>query len=195
MDAVLGDLERLASCRSSTQLCPGPWAVAVALAAPHFLYAFIWFKPHLWQRAFGGKSVDIFALCGALGKLLQFSVVALWLGCTMPSGLCLDLGAVGLGQWLAALALFGYGQSLNAGIFRAIGRAGVYYGFKLGRPVPWVTGWPFDAVAHPQYVGSALSVWALAALLWGAAPCGSLLVLGSYWTALYVVTGAQEHYT
>jgi hypothetical protein len=131
----------------------------------------------------------------SLRTVVQFTVVALWVACARQSGLCLDLRAVGLAQWLAALLLFGYGQSLNAGIFRAIGHAGVYYGFKLGHTIPWVKGWPFDTVAHPQYVGSVLSVWALAALLWGQAPGGGLLVLAAYWTGLYVVTGLQEEYT
>lgn len=127
--------------------------------------------------------------------MLQFSVVLLWLACTLPRGLCLDLGRIGLPQWLAALALAGYGQSLNAGIFAAIGKVGVYYGFKLGHTVPWVNGWPFDSVSHPQYVGSVLSVWALIALLWGQLPGATLLTLGAYWTGLYVVTGVQEELT
>jgi hypothetical protein len=50
-------------------------------------------------------------------------------------------------------------QALNVGIYRAIGNPGVYYGFKLGHHVPWHTGFPFNVVSHPQYVGSALTVW------------------------------------
>ena len=120
-------------------------------------------------------------------------MVALWVACASPRGLCLDLGRVGLVQWLAALALFGFGQSLNAGIFAAIGKVGVYYGSKLGHTVPWVTGWPFDTVSHPQYVGSVLSVWGLAVLLWGSVPGGALVAVAAYWTGLYVITGVQEH--
>lgn len=37
-------------------------------------------------------------------------------------------------------------QWLNVGIFRAIGHAGVYYGFKLGHTIPWVDGFPFNVV-------------------------------------------------
>ena len=80
---------------------------------------------------------------------------------------------------------------LNLSIFRAIGQAGVYYGFKLGHTVPWVHGFPFNVVSHPQYVGSVLTVWALAVLLWAQAPAG-LGLLTAYWTLLYVVTGLQE---
>ena len=56
-------------------------------------------------------------------------------------------------------------QALNVGIYRAIGNSGVYYGFKLGHHVPWHTGFPFNVVSHPQYVGSALTVWGAIALV------------------------------
>lgn len=68
----------------------------------------------------------------------------------------------------------------------------MYYGTKLGHAVPWVRGWPFDAVSHPQYVGSVLTVWGGLALLAGNVALGPLAALGAYWTALYVITGLQE---
>jgi hypothetical protein len=71
MAFVLDDLGRLASCSSPSTLRPTAWCVATALAAPHFLYAFIWFRPHVWRGWFGAKAVDAFALCGALGKCEQ----------------------------------------------------------------------------------------------------------------------------
>merc|ERR1711879_139067 len=81
------------------------------------------------------------------------------------------------------------GQILNIGIYNAIGADGVYYGCKLGRPVPWATGFPFNlGIRHPQYVGSVLS-WAglltlLAATPSTAAPLGVVLLS---WTGLYCV--------
>jgi len=57
--------------------------------------------------------------------------------------------------------------------------------------VPWCSSWPFNTVSHPQYVGSVLTVWGMAALVWGQAPAG-LGALVLFWTALYVVTGYQE---
>lgn len=85
-------------------------------------------------------------------------------------------------------------QVLNFSIYRAIGKAGVYYGFKLGFPVPWHTGFPFNVVSHPQYVGSVLTVWGAGGLIMTQAPTGwtALLV---YWSVLYVLTGIQEQYT
>jgi protein-S-isoprenylcysteine O-methyltransferase Ste14 len=56
-----------------------------------------------------------------------------------------------------------------------------------------VDGFPFNVVSHPQYVGSVLSVWAGAALLWTQAPAG-LGLLTAYWTVLYIITGFQESY-
>jgi protein-S-isoprenylcysteine O-methyltransferase Ste14 len=106
-----------------------------------------------------------------------------------PSGL--DLLAVTPFQWIACLGLGVAGQSLNAGIFNAIGHAGVYYGFKLGHQIPWVNGFPFNVVSHPQYVGAVLSVWGATALAWSQAPVG-LGFIALYWTGLYVITGWME---
>ena len=36
------------------------WLVCGALAAPHLLYAFIWFFPRTWQAAFKKRSVEAF---------------------------------------------------------------------------------------------------------------------------------------
>jgi Phospholipid methyltransferase len=122
-------------------------------------------------------------------------------------------------------------QTLNIGIFRAIGHVGVYYGFKLGHQVcmhcvrhapaylefglwtclpetrvfsnrrechtslqvPWVDGFPFNVVSHPQYVGSVLSIWGLVVALWQQQPEGTVLV-AAYWTLLYAFTAVQEGY-
>ncbi|WIA15070.1 hypothetical protein OEZ85_001768 [Tetradesmus obliquus] len=163
---------------------------------------------------FPRNPVDAFATAGLIGKLLQFSVILLWFASLRRSGLCLDLAAISLPQWLAflLLACYGqslnvgifqwlaflllacYGQSLNVGIFQAIGHDGVYYGFKLGKVIPWVNGWPFDSVSHPQYVGSVLTVWGLVALVWGQAPAAALGIMAGFWTLVYVVTAVQEQY-
>jgi protein-S-isoprenylcysteine O-methyltransferase Ste14 len=85
-------------------------------------------------------------------------------------------------------------QVLNVAIYRAIGRAGVYYGFKLRSPVPWHTGFPFNVVSHPQYVGSILTVWGMGGIIWSQAPAGFTLLL-MFWSGLYLLTGLQEQYT
>ena len=84
-------------------------------------------------------------------------------------------------------------QVLNISIYRAIGKKGVYYGFKLGSPVPWHTGFPFNVVSHPQYVGSIMTIWGAGGLVWSQAPSGWTAML-IYWSALYVLTGLQEQF-
>lgn len=241
-------------------------AVVACLAAPHLLYAYIWYFPQQWLAAFKKQSVWVFeAVAWALkgepprrsrartadpplplfGRSLRWPPPRRG---SVPVGVLLVLGGqpggaqpggspppgVGRGAaagWRrpgapllppaarrlagAAAALvrkcpqhaslaatntltlpdsnlsFCQTQVLNLSIFRAIGQAGVYYGFKLGHTVPWVHGFPFNVVSHPQYVGSVLTVWALAVLLWAQAPAG-LGLLTAYWTLLYVVTGLQE---
>ena len=84
-------------------------------------------------------------------------------------------------------------QALNMGIYRAIGVDGVYYGTKLGRKIPWCTSFPFNVVAHPQYVGSVMTIVGLILLLWTQGPAG-LTKVALYWCSLYVVTALQEQY-
>lgn len=36
------------------------WTTVAILAIPHFLYAFIWYFPHLWMKAFGKHSIQCF---------------------------------------------------------------------------------------------------------------------------------------
>lgn len=57
--------------------------------------------------------------------------------------------------------------------------------------VPWVDGFPFNVVSHPQYVGAVLSIWGLALALWQQRPDGTVLV-AAYWTLLYAITAVQE---
>ncbi|KAF6264303.1 hypothetical protein COO60DRAFT_175043 [Scenedesmus sp. NREL 46B-D3] len=194
MDALFQDIMSVYSCQPPSTLRPSALLVTFVIALPHFLYAFIWFKPDQWRNLFPKNPVDAFATAALIGKVLQFTAVLLWFASLRPSGLCLDFSAISLLQWLAFLLLLCYGQSLNIGIFQAIGHDGVYYGFKLGKVIPWVNGWPFDTVSHPQYVGSVLSVWAMVALVWGQAPQAALVVLAGYWTLVYVVTALQEQY-
>jgi methylene-fatty-acyl-phospholipid synthase len=126
--------------------------------------------------------------------VIQFGAVLAWFSSIRSQGLCIDLSAVYLLQWLLFLVLVCYGQSLNVGIFSAIGHDGVYYGFKLGRKIPWVTGWPFDSVSHPQYVGSVLTIWGFVALVWSQYPSLELLTAAGFWTLVYAVTAVQEQY-
>ncbi|KAI3433647.1 hypothetical protein D9Q98_003456 [Chlorella vulgaris] len=163
--------------------------VCVGLALPHFLYAAIWFFPQLWMAVFKKRSVEAFETLAWALKGVQFLSVAYWWLLRKPDGV--DLAAIPLTAWAAGVPLFAFGQWLNVSIFKAIGHAGVYYGFKLGHTIPWYSGFPFNFVSHPQYVGSVLSVVGAAVLVWGQAPEG-LGLLVTYWTLLYAATAFQE---
>lgn len=126
-------------------------------------------------------------------KFVQFTAVAAWLAIR---GATFD-GVVELAKAEPLLAVGGFGlmvvgQVLNAGIYKAIGHKGVYYGFKLGHTIPWVDGFPFTVVRHPQYVGSVATVVGGACLCSGMIAPSSLWPLTVYWTLLYVLTGIME---
>lgn len=174
----------------------------------------------LWYSCLGNMTKTIMFLA-----VVQFSAAAYWYGVTSgwvlpqwgaiePRQLLLGLAALLAGQASKNSILLKpivkccslpeahlikenlVAQALNLGAYRALKTKGIYYGTKLGYKVKWQTGFPFNVVAHPQYVGSALTVWAFPALLWNqpAADNTSLLLLAAYWTALYVVTALQEQY-
>ena len=76
----------------------------------------------------------------------------------------------------------------------ALGANGVYYGFKLGAPVPWSTAFPFSAgFRHPQYVGGYVSQLGVLLLVANAATLSMGLVpLACLWFALYAVNSIVE---
>ena len=84
---------------------------------------------------------------------------------------------------------------LNLSIYHAIGRDGVYYGCRLGKDVPWVSGWPFNVVQHPQYVGSILTVWGCFCLTLSQGQQSEAYKLAWYWTMLYVISLVQEQFS
>lgn len=119
--------------------------------------------PLQWSRKIVGRDaepVNVFANLGIGLKLVQF---AAWLSYYLSLGPVswkqIPLPALALGPVLILA-----GQTLNAAIYKAIGKVGVYYGTRLGKTVPWVTGFPFNVVSHPQYVGTVLCIWGITLL-------------------------------
>jgi methylene-fatty-acyl-phospholipid synthase len=62
--------------------------------------------------------------------------------------------ALGLGGVLLVV-----GQILNVSVFYRLGKVGVFYGNRFGYKIPWCSTFPFSLCAHPQYVGTVLSIW------------------------------------
>src|SRR5262245_58815630 len=96
-------------------------------------------------------------------KAIQAIVFAIWIawhggwfGVGAAELFSSDPSAVAVGA-----ALIAAGQGLNFAVFRRLGRIGVFYGARFGHEVPWVHGFPFSVLAHPQYVGAVASIWGL----------------------------------
>jgi len=71
----------------------------------------------------------------------------------------------------------------------------VYYGCKWGHKIPWVHGFPFNTIPHPQYAGCMLSIWGvvLVLLVQQYVDLG-LLTVATVWSGFYVITGIIEQY-
>ena len=183
---------------------------AAAVASSHILYAAVWYYPSAFSSAcahfplnlLGGNAVTVFAALVALAKgVQQLGLLAIVGHAVAPASMAdwprallntaLSAGAT---RWAVAGVLFVAGQALNLGIYRAIGKDGVYYGFKLGRPVPWSTAFPFNlGFRHPQYVGGMLCQLGVLLILANAsALAAGLPALAAWWLALYALTAWME---
>ena len=160
----------------------GLWLIPF-LALPHVFYLWLWTNPSAWiavtgsvTRLLGGKwpadkaaqgdqACKYMAIMAHLIKIIQATGVIAWFLVYSPAALT-PSGVLALPVWRLLLgATMGLlGQSLNAGIYAAIGRNGVYYGNCFGAPLgPWCSGFPFNIPGvvgrHPQYSGVLLSLW------------------------------------
>ena len=104
-------------------------------------------------RAARRSPVDGGARASRSPKVLQIGSFVAWyaaFGPVRPRRGRVARRVRGLQTGVRAQGIF-LGQLLNMAIYKAIGKNGVYYGYKLGRPVPWCTTFPFNAfTAHPQ---------------------------------------------
>ena len=104
-------------------------------------------------------------------------------------------GGVTRFQWVCLFHAMVVGQGLNTAIYRAIGKPGVYYGYRLGMSVPWVTGFPFSVFPHPQYIG--VCICCLGVCLWSATPvhvAAGWLNLSCLQVLLYLYMALVEDY-
>lgn len=143
------------------------WAVlaaaAILLSLERLAYAVAWNRPDGFRAALArlGRRDPVEALRRLfLGfKGIQAVVFAGW--CAYFAGGWPWPPTSSVPALLAGALLLAAGQGLNALVFLRLGREGVFYGVRFGRSVPWVEGFPFSVLAHPQYVGAVLSVWGL----------------------------------
>ena len=143
-----------------------PWLLLVAaalLSLERLCYGWIASAPDAFHAvctrpaiARFGKPVDIVQQLFYIFKGLQFAVFFGWCYVYGQAGPALHGGVVALGVGGVLLVA---GQILNFGVFYRLGTVGVFYGNKLGYTLPWCQAFPFSLLAHPQYVGTVLSIW------------------------------------
>lgn len=134
----------------------------VILSASAIFYTLIWRSPRRWVALVApADPCAVMALVAHALKLAQLTAVARvtdWASVARAVSANAALTTV-------AVALFVFGQHLNALVYARLGARGVYYGSKLGKPVPWIRGYPFSVVRDPQYVGALCCVAACATFL------------------------------
>lgn len=126
----------LAAMASTDFICPAWFAIAGVLHLHSMVYCSIWTRPKVYMKYcagplkfLGSSPTHVYAHLAAAFKLLQFSSV-FWYFTTTTPDLSTHFVALTPYRWALAATLLALGQSLNIGIFMAIGYDGVYYGFK-----------------------------------------------------------------
>ena len=194
----------------------GLWLVAF-LSIPHIFYLWLWTQPSAWisvsgtiTRALGGawsttdkvaqgdQACKYMAAMAHVIKVVQGLSVIAWFQVYCAASLT-PSAVLALPPWriLAGVLGLGLGQSLNAGIYAAIGRNGVYYGNRFGAKLgPWCTGFPFNIPLvgrHPQYTGVLLSIWGGVSLTADdAATAAGFPYIALIWSAFYLFTAVVE---
>eukprot|EP00040_Diaphanoeca_grandis_P003422 m.24883 g.24883 ORF g.24883 m.24883 type:complete len:234 (-) comp14786_c0_seq1:129-830(-) len=148
------------------------WAMTAALATPYCAYAWIWYHPKKWMefsKSIGYDPISVFSTMCLTLKMVQLAAMLGWWAQTQEQGVA-ALPGVLMSQssyaWGAFAVSLVAGQALNIPVYSQLGNNGVYYGFKLGKVVPWCTGFPFNTgLRHPQYLSGVMFPWGLAHLL------------------------------
>jgi methylene-fatty-acyl-phospholipid synthase len=146
--------------------------VAALLSLERLTYAAVWRAPNAFRRwsdhhTHLHSAIDTLALLFAGFKVLQ---AAVFLGWCLIHGGSLRPYSTDVRVLLSGAVLIAAGQALNLSVFRALGKVGVFYGNRLGHHVPWRHTFPFTWFDHPQYVGTALTIWGFFVLMRFPAP-------------------------
>jgi hypothetical protein len=146
--------------------------VAALLSLERLTYAAVWRAPNAFRRwserhAPHRSPIDMLAMLFVAFKVLQTAVFLGW--CLVYNGDLLPYSG-DVRVLIAGGVLIGAGQTLNVSVFRVLGRTGVFYGNRLGQPVPWRRTFPFTWFEHPQYLGTVLTIWGFFVLMRFPAP-------------------------
>lgn len=171
---------------------PSSWMLALVFALPHILYAYIWLGTKHYVQLCKDRKLDPCETVAQLGvwiKLWQYVCSFAWY---IQNGPLFSLANVSWLVMMVAVPLLVAGQVFNFAVYKALGKDGVYYGSKLGRPGPWVTGFPF-VIRDPQYSGCVMTIWGGFLLLQTPAHLqAGMLPLAIFWTLCYATSSVIE---
>lgn len=176
---------------------PKWWLCLAGISLLYGLHGFIWNFPAKFTKLCaptGKHPVEVFAGLEIVGKVWQISCLVALIGIDAVGGVisvALSAPAWCYGLFVLYVAI---GQTLNMAMYAAIGNDGVYYGFRLGREVPWCSGFPFNVgLRHPQYVGVVLTIYGgVACLLSESLVRAGLVQAGVAWASMYIVMAIME---
>ena len=139
------------------------------LAIERICYTIIWLYPHkveIYITKFKGKGLNknTDTIIDSIYKLFLINKVFQLLGYVLIYSLhpSINFQNMTLFQFVVGSIFSLVGQFLNVSTYLAIGKVGVYYGYKFGFHVPWCNGFPFNVItSHPQYLGSTLTSYGL----------------------------------
>ncbi|MAA73157.1 MAG: hypothetical protein CMN28_00440 [Salinisphaeraceae bacterium] len=146
------------------------WAIATAallLSFERLTYYWISNNPQSWLRLceqpllarLRRQPTELVQWLFYLFKLIQFAVFYGW--CVIFSGEWMPLPTAPTLVLALGVIILVLGMVLNFGVFYRLGSTGVFYGKQLGHDeLPWVRGFPFSVMRHPQYYGTLMSIWA-----------------------------------
>lgn len=166
------------------------------MSVTHFvLYPFIWYFPNVWRKLFGDvHCVRVFGLLVFMQKILLLCVFTkfwVWPNLDSIKNLYLSENNMYSFSLLLVIPAIAWAAWLQSLVYKQIGNDGVYYGFKMGKEVPWCTEFPFNSsyLRHPQYI-SAFTVSACCLIALG--PQWEYLLFGAFQFWAYTVTAVME---
>ena len=178
-------------------LMPSWWLCLGGLSLLYVLHFFIWHFPALFTalcRPTGAHPVAVFASLEIVGKFWQAACLVAFLGSAGTNAAVSVALAAPAWSYAVCVLYVVAGQSLNVAMYAAIGNDGVYYGFKLGRSVPWCSAFPFNVgLRHPQYVGVVLTILGgVFVLLSEPLVVAGLVQACLAWAGMYVAMSVME---